>query len=50
MMEIIGMGIAVALAGYLIYPRHRQRFSRCDLPHYRRLSDEARRNEIHPFE
>jgi hypothetical protein len=50
MMEIIGMGIAVVFAGYLIYPRPPQRFSGSDLPRYRRLQEATRRNEIHPFE
>lgn len=50
MMELIGVGIAMAFAGFLIYPRHPQRFSQAELPRYRRLSEEERRNEIHPFE
>jgi hypothetical protein len=50
MIEVLGLGIAIALAGYLMYPRTPQRISGGDLTRYRRLSEEARRIEIHPFE
>jgi hypothetical protein len=50
MIEVIGLGIAMAFAGYLIYPRPPQRFPQSELPRYRRLQEELRRNEIHPFE
>jgi hypothetical protein len=50
MIEVLGLAIAIAFAGYLIFPRAPRPFARNDLLHYRRLSDETRRNEIHPFE
>ena len=50
MIEVLGIGIVMAFAGYLIYPRFPKRFSQSDLPRYRRLSEETRRSEIHPFE
>jgi hypothetical protein len=50
MIEVLGLGIAIALAGYLMFPRTPRPFLRGDLLHYRRLSDESRRNETHPFE
>jgi len=50
MIEILGVGIAVMFAGYLMYPRDPSPLSQSDLPRYRRMSEEARRMEIHPFE
>ena len=50
MIEVLGLGIAIALAVYLIFPRPPRPFARGDLLYYRRLSEETRRNEIHPFE
>jgi hypothetical protein len=50
MIEVLGLGIAIAFAAYLIFPRAPRPFARDDLLHYRRLSEEMRRNEIHPFE
>lgn len=50
MIEILGIGIVAVFAGYLMYPRTPRPFSQGDLPRYRRMSEEARRIEIHPFE
>ena len=50
MIELLGAGIAVVFAGYLIFIRASHRMLRQELPRYRRLSEETRRNEIHPFE
>jgi hypothetical protein len=50
MIEVLGLGIAIAFAAYLIFPRAPRPFARDDLLYYRRLSEETRRNEIHPFE
>ncbi|MGA3235176.1 MAG: hypothetical protein ABSG03_02640 [Bryobacteraceae bacterium] len=50
MIEVLALGIAMAFAGYLMFPRSPRPISRDDLLYYRRLSDEKRRNEIHPFE
>jgi hypothetical protein len=50
MIEVLGLGIAIAFAVYLIVPRTPRPFARDELLHYRRLSEETRRDEIHPFE
>jgi hypothetical protein len=50
MIAVLGIGIAIAFAGYLLLPRAPRPFARGDLLYYRRLSEEMRRNEIHPFE
>lgn len=50
MIEVLGLCIATAFAGYLVYPRTPQRISGGGLTRYRRLSDETRRIEIHSFE
>jgi len=50
MIEVLGLGIAIVLAGYLFLPRAPRPVSLGDLRRYRRLSEEMRRNEIHPFE
>ena len=51
MIEVLGLAIVIAFAGYLmIFPRAPRPFARGELLYYRRLSDETRRNETHPFE
>jgi len=50
MIEVLGLGIAIAFAGYLFFPRAPRPFARGDLLYYRRLSEETRRKETHPFE
>jgi hypothetical protein len=50
MIEVLGLAIVIAVAGYLIFPRAPRTFARGELMYYRRLSDETRRNETHPFE
>jgi hypothetical protein len=50
MMELLAAGIATAFAGYFFLHPTRLRLSRTELPRIRRLSDEIRRSEVHPFE
>ena len=40
----------MAFAGYLVFHRPALRLPRNELTRFQRLSDEMRRNEIHPFE
>ena len=50
MMEVLAVGIVTAFAGYFFVHPTRLRLSRTELPRIRRLSDQMRRSEIHPFE
>jgi hypothetical protein len=50
MMAAVFFGAVMALAGYLAHHRGPAGLSRNELLRLRRLSDEARRAEIHPFE
>ena len=50
MAEVIGLGIAMVFAGYLVFHRTPERLPRNELSRFQRLSDEMRRSEIHPFE
>jgi hypothetical protein len=50
MIEALGAGIAVVFAGYLIFIRAPHRLLRQELPRYQRLSEEARRIGMQPFD
>jgi hypothetical protein len=50
MMAAVFFGVVIALAGYLALHRGPVSLSRNELLRLRRLSEEARRSEIHPFE
>jgi hypothetical protein len=50
MIGVLALGIATAFGGYLFLHPTRLRLSRNELPRIRRLSDEARRTEVYPFE
>jgi hypothetical protein len=50
MIEVLGAGIAVVFAGYLVFIRAPHRLLLEELPRYQRLSEEARRVGMQPFE
>lgn len=50
MIEVLGAGIAVVLAGYLIFIRAAHLLTQQELPRYKRLSEEARLIGRQPFE
>ena len=50
MLEVLGLGFVVAIAGYRILHSARPRMPRGELIRLRRLSEEMRRTELHIFE